>query len=134
MTALALALAAALAACAVLYVARGFLLRPDGADDDVLESVDQARLAALDERDRALAALQELEFDHRTGKVSDEDYAALLGPLRQAAARALVVLDAQDADGAAPAPAPPEAEPAPDAAAAAEVSGDAIAGPAAREP
>ncbi len=26
-------------------------------------------------------ALKELEFDHRTGKVSDEDYRALVAPL-----------------------------------------------------
>ncbi|HEX6789347.1 MAG TPA: hypothetical protein VF091_08910 [Gaiellaceae bacterium] len=43
----------------------------------------------LERRDRALTALRELEFDHRTGKISDEDYTALLGPLRTEAAEAL---------------------------------------------
>ena len=33
--------------------------------------------------------LKELEFDHRTGKVSDEDYRELVGPLRRRAADAL---------------------------------------------
>ncbi len=44
-------------------------------------------------RDRALAALKELELDHRTGKVSDEDYRALVGPLRREAAEALRALE-----------------------------------------
>ena len=34
---------------------------------------------SLEERDRALAALKELEFDHRTGKISDADYRELVG-------------------------------------------------------
>ena len=47
----------------------------------------------LDPRDRALAALKELEFDHRTGKIDDIDYRALVGPLRRDAAAALRALD-----------------------------------------
>ncbi len=46
-------------------------------------------LALVEQRDRALAALKELEFDHRTGKITDDDYRRELGPLRQAAAAAL---------------------------------------------
>jgi hypothetical protein len=53
-----------------------------------------ANLPALERRDRALAALRELEFDHRTGKVTDDDYRELLGPLRQEAAEALQAVDA----------------------------------------
>jgi cytochrome c-type biogenesis protein CcmF len=52
-----------------------------------------ARLALLELRDRALAALKELEFDHRTGKIADADYRALLGPLRRDAAEALRMLE-----------------------------------------
>jgi hypothetical protein len=37
--------------------------------------------------------LKELEFDHRTGKVSDDDYRSLVGELRHAAADALRALD-----------------------------------------
>ncbi len=48
----------------------------------------------LEARDQALAALKELEFDHRTGKVSDGDYRTLLGPLRRHAAEALLALKA----------------------------------------
>ncbi len=55
--------------------------------------MEQRRLALAEERDRALAALKELEFDHRTGKVSDDDYRSLVGPLRRRAAEALRALD-----------------------------------------
>jgi len=93
---LALALAALLAVGLVLFVARPFLREP-GAADDALETPGEdelRRLALAEERDRALQALRELEFDHRTGKVSDEDYRALVGPLRRSAAEALRAVDA----------------------------------------
>ncbi len=88
-------LGAALAAAAVVLVALPFLREPKP-DDDRLDapSAGEARLLELaDERDRALAALKELEFDHRTGKIADDDYRQLLSPLRQAAASALRALD-----------------------------------------
>jgi hypothetical protein len=47
----------------------------------------------VEERDRALAALKELEFDHRTGKVTDDDYRQQVGPLRRKAATALRALE-----------------------------------------
>ena len=50
-------------------------------------------LEVFERRDRALAALRELEFDHRTGKISDEDYRAQVGPLRRRAAEALRALE-----------------------------------------
>jgi hypothetical protein len=56
-----------------------------------------ADLEVLERRDRALAALRELEFDHRTGKITDDDYRALLGPLRHEAAAALQAADAEEA-------------------------------------
>jgi virulence-associated protein VagC len=46
-------------------------------------------LVAAEERDRALAELKELEFDHRTGKITDDDYRALIQPLRRRAAQTL---------------------------------------------
>src|SRR5262249_8246137 len=52
----------------------------------------------METRDRALAALKELEFDHRTGKIDDVDYRALVGPLRRAAAEALQALDRESAE------------------------------------
>jgi hypothetical protein len=95
MTILAFALGAALATLVVLFVARPFLREPAPASDvlDELGTVERRRLELVEERDRALAALKELEFDHRTGKVTDEDYRTLVGPLRQGAARALRALE-----------------------------------------
>ncbi len=91
-----LAFAAALAVVAVFFVARPFLREPAPASDrlDELAPEVSQRLALAEERDRALAALKELEFDHRTGKVSDEDYRAQVGPLRRSAAEALRALEA----------------------------------------
>jgi hypothetical protein len=90
----ALVLGALLAVAAVWFVARP-LLREPGRDDAlaVPTTEEQRRLELAEERDRALAALKELEFDHRTGKVSDEDYRTLVGELRQAAAQALRALE-----------------------------------------
>jgi hypothetical protein len=92
---IALVLGVALAAAAVVLVALPFLREPV-ADDDRLDApnADESRhLELVEERDRALGALKELEFDHRTGKVGDEDYRELLGPLRRQAAAALRALD-----------------------------------------
>ncbi|MDX6507308.1 MAG: hypothetical protein QOG06_1952 [Gaiellaceae bacterium] len=84
-----------LAVACVLLVARPFLRDPQPADDrlDQPAQAEQERIALAEERDRALAALKELEFDHRTGKVSDEDYRAQVGPMRRRAAEALRALD-----------------------------------------
>ena len=90
---LALVLAALLVVVCVVWVARPFLVEPEPLDD-ALPRPDEWHLALLEERDRALAALKQLEFDHRTGAVSDEDYRALVGPLRRQAADALRRLDA----------------------------------------
>jgi hypothetical protein len=90
----ALILGALIAAVAVVIVALPFI-RPAG-DNDLVETPTLEagqRLALMEERDRALAALKELEFDHRTGKIDDIDYRALVGPLRRAAAEALQALD-----------------------------------------
>ncbi len=78
-----LLVAGALAAAVVMFVARPFLRESDPpAEPEVPEEA----LAAAEERDRVLAELKDLEFDHRTGKISDEDYRALVQPLRQQAA------------------------------------------------
>jgi hypothetical protein len=94
---LALVLGALLAVAAVLVVARPFLREPAPRDDrlGVLDELEQRRLQLAEERDRVLAALKELEFDHRTGKISDEDYRAQVGPLRRRAAEALRALEAR---------------------------------------
>ena len=97
---LALVLAAGLAVVCVLLVALPFLREPEPDSDelDVVDEEERRRLELLEERDRALAALKELEFDHRTGTVSDEDYRALVGRLRRDAATALQALE-RERDG-----------------------------------
>ena len=80
-------LGALLAAAAVVFVALPFLRAEE--PPEPATPADDA-LARAEERDRALAALKELEFDHRTGKVTDEDYRAQVGELRRRAARALL--------------------------------------------
>lgn len=95
----ALVLGALLAVACVVAVAMPFLREPETtAEDDRLDALGpevRRRLELAEGRDRALAALKELEFDHRTGKVSDEDYEALVGPLRREAAAALKALELQ---------------------------------------
>jgi hypothetical protein len=100
-TAAALVLGVVLAAGAVLLVALPFLRDPAPADDrlDAPSEADEQRLALIEERDQALAALKELEFDHRTGKITDEDYRRDVGILRRAAAAALRRLDEAGARG-----------------------------------
>ena len=90
-----LALGVVLAVVCVLLVARPFLREPAPADDRLQapRPEEEARIAFAEERDRTLAALKELEFDHRTGKVSDEDYRAQVGPLRRRAAETLKALE-----------------------------------------
>ncbi len=135
MTVLAIALGVAVAAGAVLLVAWPFLREPVAADDrlDAPSAGEGQWLELLDERDRVLGALKELEFDHRTGKIGDEDYRSQIGPLRRSAAAALreidryrarVAFEAPDLpsepapppdEGTPPTPAPvPEAYPPPD--------------------
>ena len=91
---LALVLAAALAVACVVAVALPFIREPEP-ESDALEEIDdneRRRLELLETRDRALAALKELEFEHRTGTISDDDYRAQLGPLRRDVAASLQAL------------------------------------------
>ena len=89
-----LVLAAFVAVAAVLLVAVPFLREPTPREDTIREphGADKRRLELAEERDRALAALKELEFDHRTGKLSDADYRELVGTYRRRAAAALQAL------------------------------------------
>ena len=92
---LALVLAAVLAVACVVVVALPFLREPEPESDSLaeLDEPERRRLELLETRDRALVALKELEFDHRTGTISNEDYRALVGPLRREAAAALQALE-----------------------------------------
>jgi hypothetical protein len=90
----ALVLAAVVAVAAVVLVAAPFLREPAPAEDSLREPRGAGRAIALaEERDRALSALKELEFDHRTGKLSDADYRELVGTYRRRAAAALQGLE-----------------------------------------
>ncbi len=95
MTALAFVVGGLLTVVCVVYVALPFLREPAPKSDvlDELGPLERRALEQAENRDRALAALKELEFDHRTGKVSDEDYRELVGPLRQRVAEALRALE-----------------------------------------
>ena len=99
-----LSLGVLLAVACVVLVALPFLRRPglSAAEDRLGEpdALERRRLELAEERDRALSALKELEFDHRTRKVSDEDYRELVGPLRRRAAEALRAVEprARDAE------------------------------------
>ncbi len=91
----ALILGGLIAVVAVIIVAIPFL-RDNGEPeliDDGARTEDLVHLMEI--RDRALGALKELEFDHRSGKVDDVDYRALVGPLRRQAAEAIQALDAR---------------------------------------
>jgi len=91
----ALILAALVAVAAVVLVAAPFLGEPVPKEDSLREPsrAGKRALALAEERDRALSALKELEFDHRTGKLSDADYRELVGAYRRRAAAALQGLE-----------------------------------------
>jgi hypothetical protein len=95
MDAAALILALVLAVACVVFVASPFLREPAPANDRLAEvpPAERERQRLAEERDRALAALKELEFDHRTGKISDADYRELVTRLRRQAAETLRALE-----------------------------------------
>ena len=93
-------LAAMLAVVCVIAVALPFLREPEPESDalDDLDEGERRRLELLEARDRALAALRDLEFEHRTGTVSDDDYRTQLGPLRRDVASALQALQREEGE------------------------------------
>lgn len=86
-----------IAVAAVVIVALPFLRETDEPELLGTGRETEELLNLMEERDRSLAALKELEFDHTTGKIDDVDYRALVGPLRRQAAAALQALDAKTA-------------------------------------
>ncbi len=56
-------------------------------------TTDNGRTAVADKREQVLLALRDLDFDHKIGKVTDEDYAALRVALL---AEAAAVIEADD--------------------------------------
>ena len=95
MTAAALIVVAVLACACVVYVALPFVREPSPDKDRIDEpgTLERKALELAEGRDRALAALKDLEFDHRIGKISDDDYRELIGPLRRRVAEALRALE-----------------------------------------
>lgn len=95
----ALVLGALLAIACVVLVALPFLRDPGTRPEEdklLAPNAREQRLLVLhEERDRALGALKELEADHRSGKINDEDYRAVVGSVRREAAVALRALDAE---------------------------------------
>ena len=85
----------------VVAVALPFIREPEPESDELddLDDEERRRLELLEERDRALSALKELEFEHRTGTISDEEYRAQIGPLRRDVAAALQALGRDPGEG-----------------------------------
>jgi hypothetical protein len=108
-----LLLVVGLAAAAVVVLVAAPLLRRGGGSErmDAIAPEQRRRLALREERDAALAALRDLEFDHRTGKISDEDYRPLVAEYRRRVAAALQALDPERPAGD-PQPRPGSAPPA----------------------
>ena len=88
-------LAILLTAAALLAVAYPILSRSSTSKpaSTAQESLDEL----LGQRDAAMQALRELNFDHRMGKISDEDFAVFELNLKQHAAETLRALDEWEA-------------------------------------
>jgi hypothetical protein len=95
-TAVEAAVVAVAVTCAVMAVAWPFLSPQRGAPEQAMSERDRTRLALLEQRDAAYAGLRDLEQDHSTGKVGDEDYEQERRRLRAEAAQALRGLDRLD--------------------------------------
>ncbi len=86
---------------AAFYVAWPLLSgAPAAADTGV--ATDDAPSDPEHEKDLALRAIREADFDHRTGKLSDEDYASLRDELEGRALNAMAEIDAANALHAVP--------------------------------
>lgn len=80
-----------LIAAVALVVSRPFFLaRPTAA-------VERERGLPQRQKDEALAAIRDADFDFQTGKLSDEDYKALRSGLEQRALAAMDTLEATEA-------------------------------------
>jgi hypothetical protein len=92
---MALAIVALLALALAIVAAVGWpLVRERGAE---LSGPDAQRLALLERRDAALQALQDLDLDHRAGKLTDADAERERASLREEAVAALAELERLDA-------------------------------------
>ena len=77
-----------------IYIGRPFLQpQADAPSQREKNSAEHKRSALLADRDRLLTALQELDFDHRLGKIPAEDYPEMRSSMLQDAALVLRKLD-----------------------------------------
>lgn len=87
-----------------------FVAWPMLASDDRARRANRAQEAAVavepvalaargQEKDEALAAIKEADFDHRIGKLSDEDHASIRAALEARALAAITALDEASATG-----------------------------------
>ncbi len=82
---------AAVALAAVALVLWPLVVRPP--EDTAVDESEAARMAVEEDLERSLAAVREIEMDHRAGNLSDADFAALDSAER---ARALELLRRSD--------------------------------------
>jgi hypothetical protein len=87
---------AVLVAVAVIAIAWPFVAPQRREPDATLSDAERRRIELLERRDATYAELRDLEQDHRTRKVSDDDYEAERRHLRGEAAAVLRELDALD--------------------------------------
>jgi hypothetical protein len=85
-----------LAVLALLAVAYPVLARRRGSEPAVTPA-EETLAELLSQRDGVFQALRELRFDHDVGKITDEDYVAFEGSLKQTAANSLRALDEWEA-------------------------------------
>ncbi len=85
-------IAIVLSAAALFIVAYPILVKSKEAQPSTSSAREQL-VARLASRDAAFQALRDLNFDHRVGKVTDEDFSVFEANLKETAADALANLD-----------------------------------------
>jgi hypothetical protein len=86
-----------LAFVALLAVAYPILARTRG-NEPAMSTAEEMVDELLAQRDAVFQALRELRFDHEVGKITDEDFVAFEGSLKQSAANSLRALDEWEAE------------------------------------
>jgi len=95
---------------AAFFIAWPLLAAVEAGTRGPAESNDAAASNPEHDKELALRAIRDADFDHRTGKLSDEDHAALRQELEERALRAMAAIDDASALHAVP-PATPQVAP-----------------------
>ena len=90
-------------AVAVLWFIAAPLLRPDAAESERVVSAESEAVELHSRHAMLLASLSDLDEDHATGKLSDEDHQRIRESLTSQAIAVLKKIDALPEPGAAPA-------------------------------